>query len=75
MITDIEIIEDIFTVSSNPEIIVKDLTLQVTQKVGRLLVEDINLKYLLFINLDYVISGKNLFIQLPNNRSLTLKIV
>ena len=73
--TDIEIIEDIFTVSSNPEIIVKDLTLQVTQKVGRLLVEDINLKYLLFINLDYVISGKNLFIQLPNGRSLTLKIV
>ena len=73
--TDIEIIEDIFTVSSNPEIIVKDLTLQVTQKVGKLLVEDINLKYLLFINLDYVISGKNLFIQLPNNRSLTLKIV
>lgn len=73
--TDIEIIEDIFTVSSNPEIIVKDLTLQVTQKVGKLLVEDINLKYLLFINLDYVISGKNLFIQLPNGRSLTLKIV
>lgn len=73
--TDIEIIEDIFTVSSNPEIIVKDLTLQVTQKVGRLLVEDINLKYLLFINLDYVISGKNLFIQLPNGRSLTLKIM
>ena len=75
MITDIEIIEDIFTVSSNPEIIVKDLTLQVTQKVGKLLVEDINLKYLLFINLDYVISGKSLFIQLPNGRSLTLKIV
>ena len=73
--TDIEIIEGIFTVSSNPEIIVKDLTLQVTQKVGRLLVEDINLKYLLFINLDYVISGKSLFIQLPNGRSLTLKIV
>ena len=73
--TDIEIIEDIFTVSSNPEIIVKDLTLQVTQKVGKLLVEDINLKYLLFINLDYVTSGKSLFIQLPNGRSLTLKIV
>ena len=73
--TGIEIIEDIFTVSNNPEIIVKDLTLQVTQKVGKLLVEDINLKYLLFINLDYVISGKNLFIQLPNGRSLTLKIV
>ena len=75
MITAIEIIEDIFTVSSNPEIIVKDLTLQVTQKVGKLLVEDINLKYLLFINLDYVTSGKSLFIQLPNGRSLTLKIV
>ena len=73
--TDIEIIEDIFTVSSNPGIIVKDLTLQVTQKVGKLLVEDINLKYLLFINLDYVTSGKSLFIQLPNGRSLTLKIV
>ena len=73
--TDIEIIEDIFTVSSNPEVIIKDLTLQVTQKAGRLLVEDINLKYLFFINLDYVISGKSLFIQLPNGRSLTLKIV
>lgn len=73
--TDIEIIEDIFTVSSNPEIIVKDLTLQVTQKVGKLLVEDINLKYLLFINVEYVVPDKNLFIQLPNGRSLTLKIV
>ena len=73
--TDIEIIEDIFTVSSNPEIIVKDLTLQVTQKAGRLLVEDVNKEYLLFINVEYVIPGKNLFIQLPNNRSLTLKIV
>ena len=73
--TDIEIIEDIFTVSSNPEIIVKDLTLQVTQKAGKLLVEDVNKEYFLFINLDYVISGKSLFIQLPNGRSLTLKIV
>ena len=73
--TNIESIQGIFTASDNPEIIVKDLTLQVTQKVGKLLVEDINLKYLLFINLDYVISGKNLFIQLPNGRSLTLKIV
>ena len=73
--TDIEIIEDIFTVSCDPEVIVKDLTLQVTQKAGKLLVEDINLKYLLFINLDYVISGKSLFIQLPNDKSLTLKIV
>ena len=73
--TDIEIIEDIFTVSSNPEIIVKDLTLQVTQKAGRLLVESVNKEYLLFINVEYVVPGKNLFIQLPNNRSLTLKIV
>ena len=73
--TDIEIIEDIFTVSSNPEIIVKDLTLQVTQKAGRLLVEDVNKEYFLFINVEYVVPGKNLFIQLPNNRSLTLKIV
>ena len=73
--TNIESIQGIFTASDNPEVIVKDLTLQVTQKVGKLLVEDINLKYLLFINLDYVISGKSLFIQLPNGRSLTLKIV
>ena len=73
--TDIEIIEDIFTVSSNPEIIVKDLTLQVTQKAGRLLVESVNKEYLLFINVEYVIPGKSLFIPLPNNRSLTLKIV
>ena len=73
--TDIEIIEDIFTVSSNPEIIVKDLTLQVTQKAGKLLVEDVNKEYFLFINVEYVIPGKNLFIQLPNGRSLTLKIV
>ena len=73
--TNIESIQGIFTASDNPEIIVKDLTLQVTQKAGRLLVEDINLKYLLFINLDYVISGKSLFIQLPSGRSLTLKIV
>ena len=73
--TNIEIIEDIFTVSSNPEIIVKDLTLQVTQKAGKLLVEDINKEYFLFINVEYVVPGKNLFIQLPNGRSLTLKIV
>ena len=73
--TNIESIQAIFTASDNPEIIVKDLTLQVTQKAGKLLVEDINLKYLLFINLDYVIAGKSLFIQLPNGRSLTLKIV
>ena len=73
--TNIESIQGIFTASDNPEIIVKDLTLQVTQKVGKLLVEDINLKYLLFVNLDYVIAGKSLFIQLPNGRGLTLKIV
>ena len=73
--TDIEIIEDIFTASNNPEIIVKDLTLQVTQKAGKLLVEDVNKEYFLFINVEYVIPGKNLFIQLPNGRSLTLKIV
>ena len=73
--TDIESIQAIFTASNNPEVIVKDLTLQVTQKAGRLLVEDINKEYLLFINVEYIIPGKNLFIQLPNNRSLTLKIV
>ena len=73
--TNIEIIQGIFTASDNPEVIVKDLTLQVTQKAGKLLVEDINLKYLLFINVEYIIPGKSLFIQLPNGRSLTLKIV
>ena len=73
--TDIESIQAIFKASNNPEVIVKDLTLQVTQKAGRLLVEDINKEYLLFINVEYIIPGKNLFIQLPNNRSLTLKIV
>ena len=73
--TDIKSIQDIFTASDNPEIIVKDLTLQVTQKVGKLLVEDVNKEYFLFINVEYVIPGKNLFIQLPNGRSLTLKIV
>ena len=73
--TNIESIQAIFTASDNPEIIVKDLTLQVTQKAGKLLVEDVNKEYFLFINLDYVIPGKNLFIQLPNGRSLTLKIV
>ena len=73
--TNIESIQAIFTASDNPEIIVKDLTLQVTQKAGRLLVESVNKEYLLFINLEYVIAGKSLFIPLPNNRSLTLKIV
>ena len=73
--TNIESIQAIFIASDNPEIIVKDLTLQVTQKAGKLLVENINEEYFLFINVEYVIPGKNLFIQLPNNRSLTLKIV
>ena len=73
--TNIESIQGIFTASDNPEIIVKDLTLQVTQKAGKLLVEDVNKEYFLFINVEYVIPSKNLFIQLPNNRSLTLKIV
>ena len=73
--TNIESIQAIFTASDNPEVIVKDLTLQVTQKAGRLLVESVNKEYLLFINVEYVIPGKNLFIQLPNGRGLTLKIV
>ena len=73
--TDIESIQAMFTASNNPEVIVKDLTLQVTQKAGRLLLENINKEYLLFINVEYIIPGKNLFIQLPKNRSLTLKIV
>ena len=73
--TNIESIQAIFIASDNPEIIVKDLTLQVTQKAGKLLVEDVNKEYFLFINVEYVIPGKNLFIQLPNGRSLTLKIV
>ena len=50
-----------------------------TGEIGLLLfhrlVEDINKYYYLFVNLDYVISGKSLFIRLPNGRSLTLKIV
>ena len=73
--TNIESIQAIFIASDNPEIIVKDLTLQVTQKAGKLLVEDVNKEYFLFINVEYVVPGKNLFIQLPNGRSLTLKIV
>ena len=73
--TSIESIQAIFTASDNPEIIVKDLTLQVTQKAGKLLVEDANKEYFLFINVEYVIPGKSLFIQLPNGRGLTLKIV
>ena len=43
--TNIESIQGIFTASNNPEIIVKDLTLQVTQKAGKLLVEDVNKEY------------------------------
>ena len=53
--TNIESIQGIFTASDNPEIIVKDLTLQVTQKAGKLLVEDVNKEYFLFINVEYVI--------------------
>ena len=73
--TTINEIEDLFTASKTQGVIVKDLTLQVTQKAGKLLVEDVNKEYFLFINVEYVIPGKNLFIQLPNGRSLTLKIV
>ena len=73
--TTINEIEDLFTASKTQGVIVKDITLQVTQKAGRLLVESVNKEYLLFINVEYVIPGKNLFIQLPNGRSLTLKIV
>ena len=68
-------IEDLFFTSKTQGVIIKDITLQVTQEAGKLIVEDINKYHYLFINADYVISGKNLFIQLPNNRSLTLKIV
>lgn len=68
-------IQDLFTTSKTEGILITDITLQVTQKAGRLLVEEINKEYLLFINVEYVIAGKSLFIQLPNGRSLTLKIV
>ena len=64
-------IEDLFTASKTQGVIVKDITLQVTEEKGKLIVTD----YYLFINLEYVIAGKSLFIQLPNGRSLTLKIV
>ena len=73
--TTINEIEDLFTASKTQGVIVKDITLQVTQKAGKLLVEDVNKEYFLFINVEYVIPGKILFIQLPNGRSLTLKIV
>ena len=46
-----------------------------TQDEVELIVKDVNKHYYLFINVEYVIPGKILFIQLPNNRSLTLKIV
>lgn len=74
MITAIEI-EDVFTASKTQGVLIKDITLQVTEEKGKLIVEDINKYYYLFVNLDYVISGKSLFIQLPNGRSLILKIV
>ena len=69
--TTINEIEDLFTASKTQGVIVKDITLQVTEEKGKLIVTD----YYLFINLEYVIAGKSLFIPLPNNRSLTLKIV
>jgi hypothetical protein len=68
-------IQDLFISSKTQGVIVTDITLQVTQKAGKLLVEEINKEYFLFINVEYVIADKNLFIQLPNGRSLTLKIV
>lgn len=68
-------IQDLFISSKTQGVIVTDITLQVPQKAGKLLVEEINKEYFLFINVEYVIAGKNLFIQLPNGRSLTLKIV
>lgn len=68
-------IEDVFTASKTQGVFIKDITLQVTEEKGKLIVEDINKYYYLFVNLDYVIAGKSLFIQLPNGRSLTLKIV
>ena len=73
--TTINEIEDLFTASKTQGVIVKDITLQVTEEKGKLIVTDVNKHYYLFINLDYVIPGKSLFIQLPNGRSLTLKIV
>ena len=73
--TNIESIQAIFTASKTQGVIVKDITLQVTEEKGKLIVTDVNKHYYLFINVEYVVPGKNLFIQLPNNRSLTLKIV
>ena len=68
-------IENVFTASKTQGVFIKDITLQVTEEKGKLIVEDINKYYYLFINLDYVIAGKSLFMQLPNGRGLTLKIV
>lgn len=68
-------IEELFIASKTQGVIVKDITLQVTEEKGKLIVKDVNKHYYLFINVDYVISGKSLFIQLPNGRSLTLKIM
>ena len=73
--TTINEIEDLFTASKTQGVIVKDITLQVTEEKGKLIVTDVNKEYFLFINVEYVIPGKNLFIQLPNGRSLTLKIM
>ena len=73
--TTINEIEDLFTASKTQGVIVKDITLQVTEEKGKLIVTDVSKHYYLFINLDYVIPGKSLFIPLPNSRSLTLKIV
>ncbi len=68
-------IEAIFFSDYEGGIITTALTLQVPEDSAKLLVDEINKRYLLFINLDQVVKEKNLFVQLPNNRSLTLKIV
>ena len=68
-------IEDILFSDYKEEIITTALTLQVPEEPAKLLADEINKRYLLFINLDQVVKEKNLFIQLPNGRSLTLKIV
>lgn len=73
--TTINEIEELFIASKTQGVIVKDITLQVTEEKGKLIVKDVNKHYYLFINVEYVIPGKNLFIQLPNGRGLTLKIV
>lgn len=75
MITAIEIEDLFFKTSKVQGVILTDITLQVTEEKGKLIVEDINKHYYVFVNLDYIVAGKSLFIQLPNGRSLTLKIV